>query len=58
MSLKLPVAVNCRVPPAVADGVVGVILMNTRVPVPTVSVVVPVIPDAEAEIVALPPFFP
>lgn len=58
LSLKLPVAVNCSVVPAAAEGVVGVMPMNTRVPVPIVSVVVPVTPEAVADIVTLPPFFP
>jgi hypothetical protein len=57
-SVKLPVAVNCWVPPAVAVGVAGVTASETSVPVPIVKVVVPVTPDAEAEMVTVPPFFP
>lgn len=57
-SLKVPIAVNCCVPPAVAVGFSGVTATETRVPVPTVSVVLPVTPDAEAEIVTDPPFLP
>jgi hypothetical protein len=57
-SLKVPVAVNCCVPPAVAVGAVGVTASETSVPVPIVKVVVPVTPDADAEMVTVPPFFP
>lgn len=44
--------------PAVAVGAAGVIAIETKVPVPTVSIVVPVMPEAVADIVAVPPFFP
>jgi len=57
-SLKVPVAVNCCVPPAAAVGFAGVTTSETSVPVPTVRVVVPVTPDAVAEIVTDPPFLP
>lgn len=45
-------------PPADAVGAAGVIAIETSVPVPTVSVVVPVTPEAEAEIVTDPAFLP
>jgi len=57
-SLNVPVAVNCSVPRTVAVGATGVIATETRVPLPIVSVVVPVIPDEEAEMVTDPVFFP
>ncbi len=58
LSLKVPVAVNCCGPPAEAVGFAGVTTSEIRVPVPTVRVVVPVTPDAVAEIVTDPPFLP
>ena len=58
LSLKVPVATNCWVLPAVAVGATGVTARETRVPVPTVSVVLAVTPEAVAEIVAVPPFLP
>jgi hypothetical protein len=57
-SLKVPVAVNCWVLPTVTVGEAGVTKSDTRVPVPTVKVVVPVTPDEDAEMVTDPPFFP
>jgi hypothetical protein len=57
-SLKVPVATNCWVPPAVAVGVAGVTATDTSVPVPTVKVVVPVTPEADADMVTTPPFLP
>ena len=57
-SLNVPVAINCCVPPAAAVGFSGVMTSETNVPVPTVRVVVPVTPDAIAEIVTDPPFLP
>ena len=57
-SLKEPVAVNCCVLPTVTVGGAGVIASETNVPVPTVNVAVPVRPDAVAEIVTVPLFFP
>ena len=58
LSLKVPVAVNCCVLPTVTDGFTGEIAMDCRVPVPIVSVVVPVTPEAVAEIVGVPLFLP
>lgn len=57
-SLNVPVATNACVLPAFAVTVAGVMASDTSVPVPTVNVVLPVMPEDEAEIVALPPFFP
>lgn len=57
-SLKVPVAVNGCIVPALAVAVAGVTASDTSVPVPTVRVVVPVTPDDDAEIVAVPPFLP
>jgi hypothetical protein len=57
-SLKVPVAVNCCVVPTVAVGAAGVIASETKVPVPTVRVVLPVMPEADAEMVTDPPFLP
>jgi hypothetical protein len=57
-SLKVPVATNCWIPPAVAVGVAGVTATDDSVPVPIVKVVVPVTPEADAEMVTTPPFFP
>jgi hypothetical protein len=37
---------------------VGVSASETSVPVPMVRLVLPVMPDADAEIVTVPPFFP
>lgn len=57
-SLKVPVAVNCCMVPALAVAGFGVTASDTSVPVPTVRVVVPLTPEADAVIVAVPPFFP
>lgn len=57
-SVNVPVATNSCVVPAVQVGVAGVIAKETRVPVPMVRVVLPVIPEAVAEIVTLPLFLP
>jgi hypothetical protein len=57
-SLKVPVAVNCCTVPAAAEGLAGVTTSAINVPVPTVSVVVPVTPEAVAEMVTEPPFLP
>ena len=57
-SLKVPVAANCCVLPTAAVGAKGVTARETSVPVPTVSVVVPVTPEADAEMVTVPPFLP
>jgi hypothetical protein len=56
-SLNVPVATNCCFAPALTDAVAGVIATETRVPLPIVTLVVPVTPDAEAVIVNLPAFF-
>ena len=57
-SLNDPVAVNCCWLPVATDGLAGVIAIDTSVPVPTVSVVVPLTPEAVAEIVTVPLFLP
>lgn len=57
-SLNVPVAVNCCLQPTLSVTFAGVIAIDTRVPVPTVSVVVPFTPDADAEIVTEPLFLP
>ena len=57
-SLNVPVATNACLLPAFAVTVAGVMASDTSVPVPTVKVVLPVTPEEEAEIVAVPPFFP
>lgn len=57
-SLNVPVATNCCVLPTLHVTVAGEIASDTSVPVPTVSVVVPVTPEADAVIVTDPPFFP
>lgn len=57
-SLNVPVAINCCVAPVDTEGLSGLTAMLTSVPVPTVNVVVPVIPNAVAEMVTLPAFFP
>jgi hypothetical protein len=57
-SLKVPVAANCCALPTAAVGAKGVTARETSVPVPTVSVVVPVTPEADAEMVTVPPFLP
>jgi hypothetical protein len=57
-SLNVPIAANCCVPPRLQVTVAGEIARELSVPVPTVSVVVPDNPEAEAVIVTDPPFFP
>lgn len=57
-SLKVPVAVNCCTVPALAVAGLGVTVSDTNVPVPTVRLVVPLTPDADAVIVAVPPLLP
>jgi len=54
LSLKIPVAVNCCGGPIGTDGLAGVIAIETKVPLLMVSVVLPVTPEAEAEIVTVP----
>ena len=55
-SLKVPVAVNCCVDPAVTEEFAGVMATDTSVPVPMVTVVEPVMPDKLAERVSVPAF--
>ena len=55
-SLNVPVAVNCWVAPAETEEFTGVMAIDTSVPVPTTTVVVPVTPDAVAERVNVPDF--
>jgi len=57
-SLNVPVATNSCVVPAAAVGADGVRTSETSVPVPTVKVVLPLTPEADAVIVAVPPFLP
>jgi hypothetical protein len=57
-SLNVPVRANCCVPPIVMVGLIGVIAVDTSVPLPTTSVAVPVIPTSVALIVAVPARFP
>lgn len=58
LSLKVPVAVNCCVLPFDTVEFAGVIATETSVPLLTVSVVVPLRPEALAVMVALPVFLP
>src|ERR1051326_4079479 len=57
-SLKVPISVNCCTFPALAVTGVGVTVSETNVPVPTVRLVLPVTPEADAVIVAVPPLLP
>jgi len=57
-SLNVPVATKSWAVPTVHVGAAGVSASETRVPVPTVSVVLPLTPDAEAVIVTVPFFLP
>ena len=57
-SLNVPVATNCCLVPAATFGLDGVMASETRVPLPMVSVVVPVIPAEMAEMVTDPTFLP
>lgn len=57
-SLNVPVTTNCSVPPVLTVGSIGVIAVDTSVPLPTTNVAVPVIPASEALIVAVPTRFP
>ena len=57
-SLNVPVATNSCVVPAAAVGADGVRTSETSVPVPTVKVVLPLTPEADAVIVTVPPFLP
>ena len=56
-SLNVPVAINCCFAPALTEALAGVIATDTSVPLPIVTLVVPVTPDAEADTVSLPAFF-
>jgi hypothetical protein len=55
-SLKVPVAVNCCVPPATTDGFTGVTAMDFNVAAVTVRVVLPTIAPSVAEIDEVPAF--
>lgn len=57
-SLKVPIAENCCVLPALQLAGFGETASETSVPLPIVSVVVPVTPEEEAEIVTDPAFLP
>jgi hypothetical protein len=57
-SLKVPMAANCCVLPTETDGLVGEIATETKVPVPTTSVPVPVMPELVSDIVTVPAFLP
>lgn len=57
-SLNVPVAVNCCVLPSATFGADGVIAIEDSVALLTVSVVVPVTPEALAEMVTEPNFLP
>ncbi len=56
LSLYVPVAVNCSVPPAATDGFTGVTAMDTSVAAVTVSVVLPEIAPLVALMVVPPAF--
>jgi len=58
VSLNVPVAVNCCVLPTETDGFAGEIATETNVPVPTISVAVPLMPELVAVIVTVPAFLP
>lgn len=58
LSLNVPVATNSWTFPAVQVGAGGVRAIETNVPVPTVRLVLPVMPEADAEITTVPLFFP
>lgn len=58
LSLNVPMAAKSCSLPTKQVAVGGVTAIETRVPLPTVKVVVPVTPEAEAEIVTEPFFFP
>lgn len=57
LSLNVPRATNCWVLPAVTAGLAGVMSTDTRVPVPMVTEVDPVTPEADAVTVNVPAFF-
>jgi hypothetical protein len=58
LSLKVPIAAKSCALPTEQVAVAGVTASETSVPLPTVNVVVPVTPEAEAEIVTDPFFLP
>lgn len=55
-SLNVPVAVNCCVEPTATEEFAGVMATDTSVPLPMVTVVVPVTPKDVAESVSVPDF--
>jgi len=57
LSLNVPSAMNCCVDPCATVGSAGVMSTDTRVPVPMVTLVEPVTPNAEAVTVSVPAFF-
>jgi hypothetical protein len=57
-SLNVPVATNSCVLPTAAVGANGLSAKETSVPLPTVNVVLPVMPEADAEMVTEPLFLP
>jgi len=57
-SLNVPTAANCCVLPKLHVTLAGEIASDDSVPVPTVSVVVPDTPEADAVMVTDPPFLP
>ncbi len=57
-SLNVPIAENGWLLPALAVASAGLIASDTSVPLPTVRVVVPFTPEADAVMVTDPAFFP
>jgi hypothetical protein len=57
LSLKVPSAMNCCVPPCATVGLAGVMSTDTSVPVPMVTEVEPVTPEADAVTVSVPALF-
>jgi len=55
-SLNVPVAMNCWVAPVLTVAFVGVMATETRVPEPTVTMVVPLTPDKVAVTLSVPAF--
>ena len=53
-SLNVPVAVNCCDPPALIEALAGLMVIDTKVALVTVSEAVPTWPAKTAEIVAVP----
>jgi len=56
-SLNVPVATYCCVAPALTEALTGVIATDTSVPLPIVTVVLPLRPENDAVRVSLPAFF-